>query len=220
MPAASMYAFTWRSLWEGKWAILVLGVLSGTTAVWCPVPWAVYPPVALLVFTLLFFRDPKRYPPEDPNAIVSPADGKIVEVRRVTEPDYLKSDAQMVAIFLSVFDVHVQRAPITGEIKFVEYHKGRFLDARNPQAGTLNENRVIGIEGANGLRVTVRQVAGLIARRIAGWADTGAALEQGDRIGMIRFGSRVELYLPVDAQVTVNVGQMVKGAEDVIARTR
>ncbi len=212
--------FTLRTLREGKWPIIIFAVLGGATVVWCPVWWAPILPIGLLVFTISFFRDPTRAVPADPKAVVSPADGKVVEVRMVNEPLYLKGDVQMVAIFLSVFDVHVQRSPIEGEIKFVQYNKGRFLDARNPQCGTLNENRVVGIEGPDGFRVTVRQVAGLIARRIVGWADQGTRLARGEHIGMIRFGSRVELYLPPDVEVTVKVGEMVKGAQDVIARKR
>jgi phosphatidylserine decarboxylase len=212
--------FTWRTLREGIWPIIIFAALGTATVVWCPVWWAPILPFGLLAFTISFFRDPHRTAPADPKAIVSPADGKVVEVRTVNEPLYLKADVQMVAIFLSVFDVHVQRSPIEGEIKFVQYNKGRFLDARNPQCGALNENRVVGIEGPDGFRVTVRQVAGLIARRIVGWAEPGTRLARGQHIGMIRFGSRVELYLPPDVEVTVKIGQMVKGAQDVIARKR
>ena len=126
----------------------------------------------------------------------------------------------MVAIFLSVFDVHVQRAPIEGEIKFVRYNKGKFLDARNMNASLENENRVVGIVAADGYRVTVRQIAGLIARRIVGWADTGAKLAKGERLGMIKFGSRVELFLPTSAQIVAKVGDYAKGGETVLARRK
>lgn len=228
--------FTRRTLLEGKWPILVLAalsvpttivlvVLSVATIIWCPVAWApILPlvllalPLALLGFTISFFRDPERDIPADPNALVSPADGKVVEVKTANEPHFLGGEATMVAIFLSIFDVHVQRAPIDGTIKFVQYNKGRFLDARDPQASLANENRVVGIESADGFRVTVRQVAGLIARRIVGWADTGATLAKGERIGMIRFGSRVELFLPPGTEVAVKVGDYAKGGETIIAR--
>ena len=136
------------------------------------------------------------------------------------EPQFLKGEAQMVAIFLSVFDVHVQRSPITGEIKHVQYTKGKFLDARKPESAEVNENRVIGIESTDGFRVVVRQVAGLIARRIVGWVDGGARLSKGERIGMIRFGSRVELFLPLDCEVLAKVGDYAKGGETVIARRK
>lgn len=218
MPSGFM--FTTRTLLEGKWAILVLLALSIATVVWCPVSWAPTVPLVLLAFTISFFRDPKRAMPADPALIVAPADGKIVDIKPVNEPFFLKAEAHMVAIFLSVFDVHVQRAPIAGEVKLVQYNKGRFLDARNRQASLLNENRVIGIESSDGSRVTVRQIAGLIARRIVGWAGTGTQLAKGDRLGMIRFGSRVELFLPQGTEIVVKVGDYAKGGETVIARKR
>jgi phosphatidylserine decarboxylase len=143
-----------------------------------------------------------------------------MEIRTVHEPYFLNGEATMVAIFLSVFDVHVQRAPIDGEIKFVKYHKGKFLDARNMNASLENENRVIGLVAADGYRVTVRQIAGMIARRIVGWADPGAKLARGERLGMIRFGSRVELFLPPGTQVTARVGDYAKGGETVLARRK
>jgi len=126
----------------------------------------------------------------------------------------------MVAIFLSVFDVHVQRAPIGGTIKFVQYNKGKFLDARNPDASAKNENRVVGIESVDGFRVTVRQISGLIARRIVGWAGSGAAIAKGERLGMIRFGSRVELFVPPDTEIAVKVGDHARGGETIVARRR
>ena len=212
--------FTARTLSEGKWPIVVLTALTVATFAWCPVTWAPVPPLVLLAFTISFFRDPERPSPVTADLIVAPADGRVVEIKPVQEPHFLKGEATMVAIFLSVFDVHVQRAPITGEIKFVEYHKGRFLDARNPQASLVNENRVVGLESADGFRVTVRQIAGLIARRIVGWADTGAKVTRGERLGMIRFGSRVELFLPVNTAIAVKVGDFAKGGETIVARRK
>src|SRR5664280_1343171 len=132
--------FTRRTLLEGRWPILVLTALTAATIIWCPVTWAPILPLALLVFTISFFRDPERPAPVDGKFILAPADGRIVEIRTANEPHFLKADATMVAIFLSIFDVHVQRAPINGIIKFVQYNKGRFLDARHPQASLANEN--------------------------------------------------------------------------------
>jgi phosphatidylserine decarboxylase len=210
--------FTTRTLLEGKWPILVLAGLSAATIFGCPVRWAPILPLALLVFTISFFRDPEARVLPDPKIIVAPATGKIVEIRTVTEPHFLQGEAVMVAIFLSVFDVHVQRAPIGGTIQFVQYNKGKFLDARNPNASLQNENRVVGIESADGFRVTVRQISGLIARRIVGWADKGATLAKGERFGMIRFGSRVELFLPPGTEIAAKVGDYARGGETVIAR--
>jgi len=212
--------FIIRTLLEGKWPILILLALSLATFRWCPVPWAPILPVALLAFTISFFRDPKRQVPADEHLIVAPADGRIVEIKPVDEPHFLKSNATMVAIFLSVFDVHVQRAPLAGEIKLVRYQKGSFLDARNLQASLMNECRLLGIESADGFRVAVRQIAGLIARRIVGWADAGAKLAKGERLGMIRFGSRVELLLPTGTEIVAKVGDYAKGGETIIARKR
>ena len=210
--------FTTRTLLEGRWPLIILAALSAATILWCPVWWAFALPLALLAFTISFFRDPERHVPADAKLIVAPADGRIVEIKTVQEPHFLKGEGRMVAIFLSVFDVHVQRAPIDGEIKFVQYNKGQFLDARNPQASLANENRVVGLESADGFRVTVRQIAGLIARRIVGWADTGAQLTKGERFGMIRFGSRVELILPPGTEITVKVGDFMKGGETILGR--
>jgi len=212
--------FTARTLGEGKWPILVLAALSAATVIWCPVAWAPLLPLALLGFTISFFRDPDRDVPADPKALVSPADGKVVEVKTVNEPHFLRGEAMMVAIFLSVFDVHVQRAPVAGVIKLVKYNRGRFLDARNPESATVNENRLVSIETADGLRVAVRQVAGFIARRIVGWGGEGARLTKGERIGMIRFGSRVELFVSKDCEIVAKVGDYAKGGETVLARRR
>jgi len=212
--------FTTRTLREGKWPILVLVALSIATIAGCPVEWAPILPLALLAFTISFFRDPNADVPPDAKLIVAPATGKIVEIKPVQEPAFLKAEAIMIAIFLSVFDVHVQRAPMEGEIKFVQYNKGKFLDARDANASLQNENRVVGIESPDGFRVTVRQIAGLIARRIVGWADKGVTVSKGERLGMIRFGSRVELFLPPGTEIAAKVGDYAKGGETIIARRK
>ncbi len=210
--------FTARTLLEGKWPILVFAALTVATRMWCPVYWAPILPLVLLAFTISFFRDPEVNVPPDTKLVVAPATGKIVEIKTVQEPLFLNGEATMVAIFLSVFDVHVQRAPIDGTIKFVQYNRGKFLDARDPNASLQNENRVVGIESADGFRVMVRQIAGLIARRIVGWADQGAAPAKGERLGMIRFGSRVELFLPRGTEIAAKVGDYAKGGETILAR--
>src|ERR1041384_812998 len=167
--------FTSRTLLEGKWPILVLAALSVAGVLWC---WLAGPiALGLLGSTISFFRDPEAAVPADACAIVAPATGKIVEIKPVNE-------TMMTAIFLSVFDVHVQRAPIAGTIRRVEYQAGKFLDVRNPQAPAANESRRIEMETADGYRVTVKQIAGLIARHIVGWAGEGATLVKGERIGM------------------------------------
>jgi phosphatidylserine decarboxylase len=203
--------FTARTLLEGKWPILVLAALSVATLLWCPVAWAPVVPAALLVFTISFFRDPEVNVPADEKLIVAPASGKIVEIQPVGQ-------TTMVAIFLSVFDVHVQRAPVAGKITGVKYETGKFLDVRNPNASQMNEYRLIDLETADGYRVSVKQIAGLIARRIVGWSGEGAAVAKGERIGMIKFGSRVELFVPAGTEIVAKVGAYAKGGETVLAR--
>jgi len=212
--------FTLRTLLEGKWPILVLAMFLIATLVWCPWRWAPILPAALLVFVFSFFRDPTRAVPGDPKLIVAPTDGKVVEISTIVEPLYCKGEAKMVGIFMSVFNVHVQRAPVAGRIEMVRYCSGKFLDVRNPVAGIVNENRFIGIAGADGARYGVRQIAGLIARRIVGWAGEGASLTKGERIGMIRFGSRVDLLVPADVEVVAKIGDCVKGGVTIVAKRK
>ena len=202
--------FTARTLLEGQWAIIILLLLNTTGVVLRCWPVSAVA-LVLLVFTIWFYRDPTAKIPADDKVIVAPATGKIVEITPV-------GDTTMVAIFLSIFDVHVQRAPIAGTIKAVEYRPGKFLDVRNPQASATNEHREIVIESADGYRVTVRQIAGLIARRIVGWCGAGATLAKGERFGMIRFGSRVELSLPAGTEIVAKVGEYAKGGETIVAR--
>ncbi len=208
--------FTSRTLLEGRWPLLVLLVLTVLGAVWC-LPAATVAGL-LLLFTISFFRDPARPGSTDPREILAAADGKIVQVEPVSEPHYLKGDCIMVAIFLSIFDVHVQRSPVAGTVRLVKYNPGKFLDARHRQASARNESQTIGIETPDGCRIAFRQIAGLIARRIVRWTDEGVSVAAGERVGMIRFGSRVEMYLPADAEILVQPGQYAKGGETVVAR--
>jgi phosphatidylserine decarboxylase len=210
--------FTVRALREGAGPILILVLLTlgtGLVAWWFGAILGV-----VLLFAIAFFRDPDRPVPADPEAVLSPADGTVVDVTRQTEARFLGGESLRVAIFLSVFDVHVQRMPVSGGIRMVDYHPGRHLDARDGRATAMNESRFVGIEAEDGYRVAVRQIAGKVARRIVGWAGPGARLARGERLGMIRFGSRVEIFLPPDAQVLVTPGQHVKGGETILARRR
>jgi phosphatidylserine decarboxylase len=208
--------------WHFSAILFAAAAVSAATAIFWESPWAwgVTGLFGLLFFyNLYFFRDPERRIPSDARAIVAAADGRIVEIRRVTEPHWMKQQTQMVAIFLSIFDVHVQRAPIAGTIEFVRHFPGKFLDVRDPNASAQNEHRVIGIRDGE-FQVVVRQIAGLIARRIVGWRGTGARLEKGERIGMIRYGSRVEMFLPLDVEITAKVGDVAKGGETIIGYRR
>ena len=171
----------------------------------------------LLLFVCYFFRDPDRAIPSDPAIIVAAADGLVVSVEEMDEPDFQLGRRQRIAIFLSVFDVHVNRSPVAGRVKKTTYKAGQFLDVRHVDASTRNEALAWLIETEHG-PVAVRQIAGLVARRIVAWAKEGSALERGDRFGMIRFGSRTEVFLPTNCTVLVKPGDRVQGAATPIAR--
>jgi phosphatidylserine decarboxylase len=172
---------------------------------------------ALLVFIIFFFRDPERALPGDDSIVVAAADGLVVGVEEVDETRFGLGRMKRVAIFLSVFDVHVNRSPVAGTVVKTKYEPGRFLDVRHPEASSANENLAWHLETAHG-PVVVRQIAGLIARRIVAWSKEGDKVERGFRFGMIRFGSRTEIYLPLNATITVKVGERVEGAATPIAR--
>jgi len=173
--------------------------------------------LGLTAFVLYFFRDPERALPPDRNLIVAAADGLVVSVEEMEEPDFALGRRLRIAIFLSVFDVHVNRSPVTGRVSKTSYKAGSFLDVRHADASTHNEALAWLLETEHG-PVAVRQIAGLVARRIVAWAREGSALERGQRFGMIRFGSRTEIFLPASCQVLVKVGDRVEGAATPIAR--
>ncbi len=172
----------------------------------------------LTAFTLYFFRDPERKVPEGDNLIVSPADGKVVCIDNVEHAPFIDGPAKRVCIFLNLFSVHINRTPITGKVAYRHYAPGKFYSADLPKASTDNEQNAIGIEAADGYRVLVKQIAGLVARRILCWKNPGDELAIGERFGLIRFGSRTEIYMPLDAKIEVKVGQHVSGASTIIAR--
>ena len=171
----------------------------------------------LFLFVAYFFRDPERAVPTDEGIIVSAADGLVVGVDEMEEPDFHLGPMIRIAVFLSVFDVHVNRSPVDGVVKSTIYKAGQFLDVRHPDSSTRNECRSWWLETAGG-PVAVRQIAGLIARRIVAWADVGSTLARGQRLGMIRFGSRTEVFLPPGCLVLVKPGDRVSGASTPIAR--
>jgi phosphatidylserine decarboxylase len=171
-------------------------------------------PLLLAVFFLWFFRDPARAIPHGEGLVVSPADGKVTEVRRVTTPE---GESLRLSIFLSVFDVHVNRSPVGGLLREVQYQKGEFLNALNPASAERNEQNLAVIEADEGYTVSFKQIAGLLARRIVFNPASGARLERGQRIGMIKFGSRVDVLLPGNAQLQVKRGDRVKGGSSILA---
>ena len=170
-------------------------------------------PVLLALFFLWFFRDPARRIPTAPGELVSPADGKVTEADWIETP---QGSRLRLSIFLNVFDVHVNRSPIEGRVTLVNYKKGQFLNAMRADSNVLNEQNVVVIEDGE-YAVQVKQIAGLLARRIVCWAKLGDTLRKGQRIGLIKFGSRVDVLLPPDANLQVKKGDRVKGGSTVIA---
>jgi phosphatidylserine decarboxylase len=168
----------------------------------------------LAAFVLYFFRDPERVAPADPTAVVSPADGRVVEV--VEEP-LGSRPGRRVSIFLAIWDVHVNRAPLTGRIAKVDYRPGRFYAAMRSRASSENEQNVVHLETRRG-EIVFKQIAGWIARRVLFWKTAGDAVARGERVGMIRFGSRVDLWLPAEAEILVRPGEHVKGGSSILAR--
>jgi phosphatidylserine decarboxylase len=168
-------------------------------------------------FTAFFFRDPEREISQEPGVIVSPADGKVIALETVDNIPELSGPHYKISIFLSIFNVHMNRAPIEGKVTFRHYNHGKFFPANAPKASTDNEQNSILIDD-QGYRVLVRQIAGIVARRILCWVDPGATLARGERFGLIRFGSRTELYIPASSQVLVTVGDVVYGGSSIVAK--
>lgn len=179
-------------------------------------PWAALLPLLLVAFVSYFFRNPARSVPPGARLVVSPADGRVIKVATIGQGQ--ESRCQ-VSIFLNIFDVHVNRAPIEGELENLEYRRGRFKVASNEEAPRVNEQNILIIRGPEATLV-MKQIAGLIARRVVCWKKAGQKMQRGEVIGLIRFGSRVDLLLPEDANVIVRVGDRVKGGSSVIAELK
>jgi len=169
------------------------------------------------LFVLQFFRDPARAVPADPRAVLSPADGRIVAVERARDP-YLERDALKISIFMNVFNVHSNRSPVDGTVRRRWYHPGSFLNAALDKSSLENERNALWLRTPDGSDVTCVQIAGLVARRILCYVDEGAGLARGQRYGFIRFGSRVDVYLPPDAQAVAALGDRVHASESIVAR--
>jgi phosphatidylserine decarboxylase len=207
-----------QTLIEGRWiffGVIVLGWLG----LFFGQHWLVIVAFLLFLFCLNFFRDPERPVPEGEDVVVAAADGVVSEIIEIDENEVLKTRCRRVGIFLNVFDVHVNKAPIAGKIIYRQHHEGLFLDARDAACSEKNEALTWAFEGVKATLV-VRLLTGAIARRIVPWSQVGDTVPKGFRFGMIRFGSRTEVYLPLNAEVTVKVGDRVKGAETVIAKLR
>jgi phosphatidylserine decarboxylase len=189
--------------------LIAVAVLLG----WLTRPaWAIIP-CLLAFFFLWFFRDPERTIPSDPGAVVSPGDGKVTDVSPLT----VGSERQVrISIFLNVFDVHVNRSPIAGVIREVRYQRGKYLNAMNAVSAEQNEQNIVTVEG-DGQRVVFKQIAGLLARRIVFYPKIGERMERGQRVGLIKFGSRVDIVLDASARMNVKVGDRVKGGASILA---
>lgn len=181
-------------------------------------------PVLLFVFMLYFFRDPKRQIPEGDNIILAPADGRIIEVTEVPEDSFLKCDALKITIFLSLFSVHINRAPCSGKVSWLDYRKGKFLVASDPRASDQNECNSIGLSNHHSpeLKILVRQIAGIIAQRIVCDCKLDESLQAGQKIGMIKFGSRTEIYIPKSrvADLNIQLKDKVKAGETILVNIK
>jgi phosphatidylserine decarboxylase len=204
-----------QTLFEARWILAILFLLAVVS--WFFTAWLSLFFLVLILYTLFFFRDPDRNIPPDRNAVVAAADGTVMDISEVEESEVLKKQMRRVGIFLSVFDVHTNRAPIDGRIIYRQHREGLCLDARSPNCAEKNEAMTWGIENPRATLV-VRQLTGAIARRIVAWANVGDQIAKGERLGMIRFGSRTEVYLPLAASVLVKVGDHVAGGSTIIAR--
>jgi phosphatidylserine decarboxylase len=205
-----------QTFYEGRWifaVVIALGIV-GWLLHW---PWLVVLAGLLAIFCLSFFRDPDREIPSGEEEVVAAADGVVADIEEIEETEVLKTKCLRVGIFLSVFDVHVNKAPIAGKVVFHKYYPGTYLDARDPECSKKNAALTWAFEGRNATLV-VRQITGAIARRIVPWSKLGDEVPKGFRFGMIRFGSRTEVYLPMNSEITVKIGARVKGAQTVIAR--
>jgi phosphatidylserine decarboxylase len=187
-------------LWPGLVTFLLAGLL-----------------IALFALLLYFFRDPQRIPPAGEGLFLAPADGQVVEVKRVHEPRFLRGEGLKIGIFMSLLDVHVNRAPVEGQVALTEHVPGQFLQAFRPEASEVNEHNLVGLRSRYG-RVLIKQVAGILARRVVCWVGTEQRLQAGERLGVIKFGSRVEVYLPPGAEPVVLVGNRTRAGVTAVAR--
>jgi phosphatidylserine decarboxylase len=172
--------------------------------------------LGLLYIILQFFRNPPRKTLPNPEQIIAPADGKVVVIEEVEEPEYFHGKRLQISIFMSPFNVHVNRYPITGNVAYVKYHPGLYLVAWHPKSSTDNERSTVVVKDEKGREVLFRQIAGALAKRIVYYSKVGDKAVQGGEMGFIKFGSRVDLFLPLDVKVNVTKGQLVRGAETVI----
>ena len=198
------------------WPFLATNVATALAVAWFAGGWWSVPLWLAALFVLQFFRDPPRGIPGDERTVVSPADGRVVAVESTRDP-YLERHALKVSVFMNVFNVHANRSPVDGEVRQIWYHPGKFLNAALDKASLENERNALWLSSATGADVTCVQVAGLIARRVLCYVKSGDKLARGERFGFIRFGSRVDVYLPPSASVKAALGDKVRGGSSILA---
>ncbi len=198
--AAVVIAFL-AAIYQRSWPLWLLAILVTVIALWCA----------------YFFRDPERVGPRGPNIVIAPADGKVLMITDVDEPRFIKGRATRISIFMNVFNVHVNRYPVDGRVDFVWYNKGKFLNASAEKSSLENEQMSVGITTPSGVPILTRQIAGLIARRIVTYSKVGDDAHQGERFGIIRFGSRVDVFIPTTSSVKAKLGDITTAGTTVIA---
>lgn len=184
-----------------SWPLWLIAILVTVLALWCA----------------YFFRDPERTGPRGPNVVIAPADGKVLMITDVDEPRFIQGRATRISIFMNVFNVHVNRYPVDGHVDFVWYNKGKFFNAAAEKSSLENEQMSVGVTTPSGVRILTRQIAGLIARRIVTYSKVGDQAHQGDRFGIIRFGSRVDVFVPTTSVVKAKLGDITVAGTTVIA---
>lgn len=199
------------------WPFIAISIVITLIIYYLSNLWVALPFIIISIFIIQFFRDPKREIPTGTNIVLSPADGKVICIEE-TEDVYQNVRAIKISIFMNVFNVHSNRAPIDGEVVGLQYYPGKFLNADFDKASTENERNAMILKTSDSRKITVVQVAGLIARRILCYTQVGNLLARGERYGFIRFGSRVDLYLPLESTPLVTIGQKVKATETIIAK--
>ena len=203
--------------------LIILAILDTTVVLltgappWIEVP-VIIASLLLWLFILRFFRDPKRDVPRE-GFIYAPADGKVVVIEETTESEYFKDERIQVSIFMSVWNVHINWYPAAGELSYYQYHPGKYLVARHPKSSTLNERNTLVIKTTRGTEMLIRQIAGIVARRIISYAAPGKSVKLGDEMGFIRFGSRVDIFFPVGTEILVKPGQHVRGLITPLAKS-
>lgn len=206
-----MYKFSIRK--ESALYIIILGIIGILSLYFIPLLAII--PFALLLFIVYFFRDPYRIIPTDESQFVSPADGRVMEITEINEDTFIKGRAIKVSIFLSIFNVHINRSPISGKVEYVSYRPGKYLPAFKSHASEINERNTIGIANDR-TKVLVHQITGFVARRIVCWSKKGDMLNQGDKFGLIKFGSCTEIIVPFDVDIKVKAGDIVRGGITII----